>query len=159
MMNDQWRMNVTPEQIKAVKTIVKGGFYRDNNEGKIQMIQELINKLCELDGIPAASVVVGTTSGGFGSYNTQSRTITIQRPSIITAIHEYRHHWQFQEVRGGRVMGNMMTKEQKETDAVAFSASLFEASCPRMFQSSVSAGKVKFFRITESGVSMEVFGA
>lgn len=125
-------VKVKKEVVEMVKVMVKEGFYRVSDEDKMDRLRELNEKISTLYEIKIPDVKLGNIPN---SYNTQTLVINLESASIISYLHEYRHH--LQNALGVRYKN--MTIEQ---DARAWSLRVFSLACPKSFKKSVREGKV-----------------
>lgn len=125
-----------PEAIKRVRAIIKDGYYKKNERGQLNMLTQLLNEICDIYGVTPPNVSYGTQHfGAFGSYNPGTQTINLSNTSIVTALHELRHHFQHTEGFGREGYNS-------EQDAHGWSIGLFAKAVPKMFEKAVKGGKI-----------------
>ena len=123
------------ETVQAVAMMVGDGFYRLEEEAKAEKLVGLAETLAHIYGAPVPKFNVGTvTFGGFGSYDHPTETITCRNTSIVTFLHEFRHH--LQNTTEVRIVANT------EFDAQAWACSIFFRACPELYRKAVANGRI-----------------
>lgn len=130
-----WFRKVHVKTVMAVRELVKAGFYRADDQQKVEMLNRLADTLSQTYRLETPKVAhnpnLFTT---FGCYEPATGNITMRRVSLVTFLHEYRHHWQ--KANGRLLLPN------REYDAQAWATSVFRRACPRMFRKAVEEGRV-----------------
>lgn len=126
-------VKVKREAVLMVRALVKGGFYRLSEAEKRREIKYLSQSLSTLYGVKNPPILFGKQYSN--SYSLVSREIRLTNESIISFLHEYRHHLQ----KELNVKFKGLTIEQ---DARAWSMRVFSQAVPKMFLESVKKGKV-----------------
>lgn len=119
--------------VKAVKDIVEQGFYQQDSETQWEWLKALSARICDGYNIHPPKLVKSDSE----VYNSRQQTIGLPKThSIISLLHELRHHIQHQ--------ANKRYKDHNvEEDARAWSLRVFKLACPGSFKRSVFNGKVK----------------
>lgn len=127
-------VKVKREAIKVLREAIRGGYYRiDNPEDKYKALLDINKKICDIYGVSyPKKIVVGKRCN---SYYPGEKTIYVENYSIISFLHELRHH--MQNVKGLKYNG--LTIEQ---DSRAFSMRLYALAVPKMFLKAVKDNKV-----------------
>lgn len=127
-------VKVKREAVIVLREAIKGGYYKlTNPEEKYKALKDISNKICEIYGVSKPrKIIVGRRQN---CYSPTEKTIYVENYSLISFLHELRHH--FQTVKGLRYRG--LTIEQ---DSRAFSMRLFYLAVPKMFLKAVKEGKV-----------------
>lgn len=148
-------VNVNIEAIRTVKAMVKIlKFYKDEqgnpqpDSHKVELLNALNGALSQIYNIAPPVLHVD------GSYNRYEYSagvtphIHLDKPSIISFLHEYRHHLQ--------AVANKMFEgfTDKEEDARAWSLRCFSKASPGNFLNSVKAGRVLFVKWDEATQSV-----
>lgn len=129
------------DTVQAVKDMVRNGFYRLNNqEEQLSKLTELGDRLAEIYEIPAPS---GTEMFrhpyACGRYDTETNKIYVNKASVVTYLHEFRHH--MHNVKEGlAIIGS--GEPGDELDAQAWACSVFKKACPRMFAKAVVNNRI-----------------
>lgn len=131
-------VKVKREAVKVIREAIKGGYYRlPTPEEKYKALLEINNKVCDIYGVSyPKKIIVGKRRN---SYYPTEKTIYVENYSIISFLHELRHH--MQNVKGLRYEG--LTIEQ---DSRAFSMRLYALAVPKMFIKAVKGDKVLYIR-------------
>ena len=124
-------VKVKREAVKVIREAIKGGYYRAEDREK--ELRELCSAICDIYDVEyPKKIVVGKRCN---SYYPTERTIYVENYSIISFLHELRHH--MQHVKGLKYEG--LTIEQ---DSRAFSMRLYALAVPKMFLKAVKENKV-----------------
>lgn len=127
------------DTVQAVKDMVREGFYRKDEQAQYAELAMLAGKLA---GVYEISVPVGPNrflGMGYGSYNPETTEIKINKPSIVTFLHEFRHHMQA-VITDLTIIGD--GEPGSDLDAQAWACSVFKKACPRMFAKAVANGRI-----------------
>lgn len=141
--------HIKRDAIEAVQRTVGAGFYQMTSPRRMEHLTALAGDLSEVYCLPVPKVHLEPRllhSHGYYSWCSApgicapdetppsvEATIVVRKASIITFLHEYRHHMQVSGVRYGR---------PAEWDAQAWATSLFRLACPGRFRQAVTAGAV-----------------
>lgn len=137
--------NIETETISATKLLPKGGIWKAATplEQKIETMKTWLNTVSEIYGIEVpefrfdTSEIMYNQTGG-GHYEPHMNRITLfKKFSMVTLIHEFRHHMQHQ-------MDLELYKNDIEEDARGWSVSLFKTACPKSYANSVQKGILHF---------------
>ena len=131
-------VKVKREAVKLIREAVRGGYYRITSpEDRFKELQRISSEICRIYDVEEPKrIIVGERCN---SYYPQSRIIYIENYSLISYLHELRHH--MQNVKG--LQFNGLTIEQ---DSRAFSMRLFKLAVPKMFLKAVKEGKILHIR-------------
>lgn len=136
--------NVEQSVVQMVKDMVREGYYRLDNEGKGHKLNELALHLSQYYNVPTLFRLVISSQLGcqyIGAFN----IISIDKPSIISFLHEYRHHLQ-------NHMKGLDIKINLEYDAQAWACSIFYKACPDLFTKAVKEGRVMALGFVEGEI-------
>ena len=118
-----------------VKQEVRAGYFRLDDLEKVERLKALGEKLAEIYGVPALpKVVINPGIPQFGTYNIVTWKVTLRKPSIVSFLHEFRHHLQRQ--------GNIQVVRDKEHDAQAWACSVYYRGCPERYLKAAREGKI-----------------
>ena len=124
--------NFSKETIKAIKKMVKEGFYKKDDISKSKNIRDLNNELSSIYKIKEPEIIFGSKNFS-PCYDTINNTIYLTNLSIISFLHEFKHSIQFNK-----------KETNNEKLARGWSLSLFKQACPITFKKAVKEGKVFF---------------
>lgn len=129
------------DTIMATKALFAHHFYRLSDDEKHRRFEQWLADVSSIYGLPVPSFQLGSEAEAHGSgvYHIVSQQIVLPKYSIVSLMHEFRHH--MQHTLPVRLQP---TLEAIEDDARAWSLSLFYASKPRLFEKSVREGKIFF---------------
>lgn len=130
-------VKVKRKVVQATMAMVKNKqYYRKLTvEEQMECLRGLAKLFSVYYDVPEPMVELGL----FPCYLPMIQTILLDKPSIISFLHEYRHH--LQHTAGKRYKG--MTVEQ---DARAWSLRVFSAGFPKMLEKAVKENKVYFVK-------------
>lgn len=134
-------VKVKREAVAVVREAIKGGYYKlDTPTAKYKALKEISKKICEVyDVKEPTNIIVGKKPN---SYYPDTGEIYIENYSIISYLHELRHH--MQRVKGLKYRG--LTIEQ---DSRAFSMRIYYLAVPKMFVQAVKDNKVLHVKYDE----------
>lgn len=116
---------------------VENGYFRAENPEKLDQLIALARGLAEAYQAPAPEVIHRpdrVPPGAFACYNPGQQKIFLQNFSIVSFLHEFRHHLQH--------AGNVKIVKDKEHDAQAWACSVYFKAKPQMFKKAVAAGRI-----------------
>lgn len=88
-------IKVKPEAVRLVKEMVKAGFYRKSEAEKFDALKKLGEDICGVYRVDKVNVKTGgVVLGAFAMYQPASKTINLNNTSIVSFLHELRHHLQ-----------------------------------------------------------------
>lgn len=137
--------NIKKEAIEVTKLLPKGGIWKKDIplEQKISACEKWLEEISSIYGIEVpefrfdSSEVMYNQTGG-GCYEPWNNRITLfKKFSMVTLLHEFRHHMQHQMEFG-------LYRNDIEEDARAWSVSLFKAACPKSYQNAINKGILHF---------------
>jgi hypothetical protein len=126
--------NINLNTIKLVKTLKEEGYFKANEEIKRKMLNNLIFNLADIYKIKINGFYFTDNKIYNDSrYNQLNNTIYLNKASIVTALHEFKHALQHNK-----------HKLNNEDIARSWSLSLFYIAYPNIFKSSVKKGLILF---------------
>lgn len=139
--------NIKSQTIQEVKAIVNEGFYKKNDSEKMKELLALAGKLSNIYKAPWITDLLilrhPLTYFIFGRYDGSNRIIYIRKPSIVTFLHEYRHH--LQQCRRAKIVKTI------EYDAQAWACSVFYNACPNLFKEAVANNRIMGLKMLKNG--------
>lgn len=130
-------VSIKQDAIGIVRAMIRTNkFYRQEEEDKkmtLKALSVLLSRVYEIE--PPTTI----TFGGTNCYRPDS--IELENTSVISFLHEYRHHMQ-------RTLP-MFEGMSVEEDARAFSLALFSKASPKNFENSVKDGRILFVKWSE----------
>lgn len=126
------------DTLLVTKTLMNG-FYRLSGPAQFQRMEHWLSDVSSIYGIDTPTLALGTEEEAHGSgvYLVREQKIILPKCSIVSLMHEFRHHMQSSEAAPvGRSLNAI------EDDARAWSLSLFYAVKPKLFEKSVREGKI-----------------
>ena len=122
-----------PEVVTAVRVAIKSGlFKRDNSiDDKFKIIQELHSKLCLHYEIPQCNLILDINYLHCGHYSVETNEITINKPSLVTYLHEFCHYY-------------MIATKQLNNENIArgWSISLYFIATPKLCKNAIEKGLI-----------------
>lgn len=126
--------------IRATRDVAKARPWSQPRNVQRDMAQALVLVLAEDYGMSVPRVhFVSTPSLGAVPLATGGTEIYLDRFSLLTLLHEFRHCWQMQ--LGQR---HLRTRAEAERDAQAWSLAVFSKACPRRFSRMLRSGRILF---------------
>ena len=128
---------------RGVKEIVSKGYYDKDKQTKQRWLLELIKAICDHYDITYPTLNIISNSRNY--YQVRSETINLNKPSMVSMLHELRHHIQHK--------ANKQYKDHnEEEDARAWSLRVFKLACPGSFKRSVKAGNIQHIKWVDGEV-------
>lgn len=124
--------HIKSETLTAVRKCVRAGLWRLDEAEGFHLLRDLVNELSDIYGLPIPPV----QRDGHSHYNWHIQRIYLDKPSLVSFLHEYRHHMQVE--RG--------VHDGSEHDARGWSLSVFKLALPRSFEHAKERGILKFVR-------------
>lgn len=141
-------VKVNVEAVRTVRALVRIlKFYKDeqgnprSDEDKTILLLSLNDALSQIYAVPIPELFVDGSNCCYVA-GTPNNVIHLNKPSIISFLHEYRHHLQ-------NVANKMFTGLSVEEDARAWSMRCFSKASPGNFINSVKAGRILFLKWDE----------
>lgn len=125
-------VKVPKQAVNAVKNIVSNGFYKKDEKEQLNDLKTLTDEICKYYNINSPKIKLGDREAYYPDFQI---IILTKSSSIISLLHELRHHIQHQA--GKRYRGHDI-----EEDARAWSLRIFKLACPDSFMKSVKAGRI-----------------
>jgi hypothetical protein len=130
--------NLHKDAVLAVKSAVKAGLFTVSDVEKQAIIGILNRELSSVYSVVECSVVFKNdvaSSKGNGVYSSNTITL-INKFSVVTFLHEFRHHVQHQSLADDV----LRDREFLEVDARGWSLSLFRKACPKSYKNACDKG-------------------
>jgi len=128
------------DAIKRVRRLIKEQqFFKQSPEDKLKLLKELSNDLSiiyRVNDISDIIIIPGLLS--YGSYYSNNRIIQLNKPSLVTFLHEFKHHLNHEQQQN-----NSFDKE--EDTARGFSQSLYFLATPKLFMDAYNRGLIVRF--------------
>lgn len=124
--------DVSSDVLDAVKKYVKSGLWRTDEDVAFQLLRDLATELSNIYGVCIPKVEKRYST----HYDVGAKRIYLDKPSLVSFLHEFRHHWQYE--RGINV--------GEEDNARGWSLSVFKLALPRSFRHAKEKGIIKFVR-------------
>lgn len=138
--------------IEATAAFFESKPFRGTDVEKTEKFKQWLSDVSRIYSIPVPTLVIGSECGS-GLYNRLTQTIELPKHSVVSLLHEFRHHMQAQgltRVRLDQTLYERFTGESPvEHDARGWSLSLFYKVKPRLFEKSVRSGKIFFVEPTD----------
>jgi hypothetical protein len=131
------QLNEIPTKvISEIRATIQAGLFRTKDEKeKLQMLFALKNQLVQLYNIDQCEIQIVPHWPSVGSYSTDHKTIIIDKCSLVTFLHEFRHH--IQHCLNLNII-------DVEDDARGWSHSAYFLATPRLFETAVRKGILIF---------------
>jgi hypothetical protein len=127
--------NIKEDAILATREVIKMGLFKKEKSliERKSLIQHLHNKMCSIYDIPTTIIQYDETFEGTGRYDHLTNTIIINKPSLVTYLHELCHN-----IR--------ILKHQINTEEIArgWSISLYYLATPKLCTKAILEGKILF---------------
>ena len=125
----------TSKASQFVSWSIRAGYYQGT--AKLLNLRSAAARFSEIYGTetPAVELDPGQVpAGAFACYRPATRTIYLKNYSLVSFLHEYRHHLQHQ--------GQVRIVKDIEHDAQAWACSVFYNAAPGLFKKAVKAGRI-----------------
>ena len=122
--------DIHSEALRVVREIKERGLWRVGKEEGYRLLGEMFGELSRVYGISAPR---GPVEASHEHYLIPAERIGLPKVSLISALHEYRHHMQKYHHR---------RYEDIEVDARAWSISAFHLALPEDFDRAWRAGRI-----------------
>lgn len=127
--------------VKAVrKCVQEGGLWRLKNagdfDGALVVLKQLAKDLCEIYEIRMPRRIIYDEYEYYCFRGSERGTLAITEgvPSIVSFLHEFRHHWQYMKRK----------HEGNEADCRAYSLGLYRVAFPNTFRRIWSENRIHF---------------
>jgi len=121
--------HIHPKTLEAIRRAKSRGVWRSSREVGFNILRLMFAEISEVYNIPKPTLIVDT----YEYYNIPSETIGLPRVSLVSALHEFRHHMQ---------KYGMQHYRDIEVDARAWSISAFKLALPEDFERAWRAGRI-----------------
>lgn len=136
---------IHPKTLEAIRDVVRRGLWRVPEDEGFELLRELYRRLSEVYGLPTPKLRKAT----YEHYFVPTETIGLPKVSLVSALHEYRHHMQ----KYGK-----QHYSDPEIDARGWSISAFRLALPEAFERAWRGGRIWFMPpYPEGGAEEEVF--
>ena len=126
-------VKVCKKAVRVVRRVVSNGFYNKSKEEQIEGLGKITSEICDYYNIISPKIAVDK---GHEYYQPHNDLIGLPKStSIISLLHELRHHIQFQADK-------CYKGHNKEEDARAWSLRVFKLACPNSFKRSIKRGNI-----------------
>lgn len=115
--------NLHTQTLAIVKEYVNDGLWRVDKDEGFDMMDEMVNDIADVYDMPHPR---GPIESDHEWYRPATETIGLPKPSLVSCLHEFRHHMQY----NGKQHYN-----DKEDDARGWSVSVFKMALPSHFDS------------------------
>jgi hypothetical protein len=138
---------VERETVGLIKAVVKSGYFRLEPEQKMQILSEISQQLATTYRVPTPNLrltpslgtILDNSEGApLGAFTGDSNTIYLGTPSIVTFLHEFRHHIQYNQ-EGFELAEGI---PDREVDAQGWAVCVYRQACPRMFRTAVENNRI-----------------
>lgn len=134
-------VKVKRKATRAVKEVVSNGFFEQSLQTQIEWLERTAEVICNEYNIVCPEVSVADRN----FYKPSSSFIGVTKGSMISMLHELRHHIQHK--------ANKCYKgHNEEEDARAWSMRVFKLACPGSFRKSAKAGNIKHIKWVDGEV-------
>lgn len=117
--------------MKLRKLIKENQYYKQSTEKKMELLNNFHQHLCKIYNLQYQSIFLVEDHPFIGSYNVLNHKIEINKPSIITYLHEFYHF-----------KANIKRLKNSEELARGWSHSLFYRAAPKMYKQAKLTGKL-----------------
>lgn len=136
MKNKQYHLkfkNIKPEVITEIRSIIKRGLFKQDKTliEKENLIKELHLRLCLIYNLPLNDIIFINTPLCICNYNIINNNITLNKPSLISYLHEFKHYLDIKKT------GN--TTEEK---ARGWSISAYFIATPELCKKAIKKGLI-----------------
>ena len=136
---------IKKKAVRCVKTAVsKDKLWRaESDEQAFEIIKKMFTSLSGVYDIPVPRLIRHSSE----VYMRFNETVGLPHPSLVSALHEYRHHMQ---------KYGMQAKRDIEVDARGWSISMFKTALPKSFDKAWRAGRVWYMPPHPQGSQTEI---
>jgi len=126
-------------KVRKASSVVKEhvdnlGYYGGCEERKMESLNLMAEELAGIYGVPVPALALRGGLGAYGMYHIPSQTISLSNTSIVTFLHEFRHHLQHRS--------DVKTLSDAEKDAQGWACSVFYSAKPNLFEKAVRDGRI-----------------
>lgn len=163
-INDTFLKNAEIQTIELVKDLFKGkGKWNEINQYNLQRFFTFFKKLDEIWQIKtnicidfSPHAINNKNSNGGGSYHPGLNMLLLNFPSLMTALHEWKHRIQFAYPKYSVVNSpSIDINSIIEPDAIIWSHTIFEIALPILYKKNISKGK--FSQIPNNIFPLKIF--
>lgn len=131
---------------EATLTLIKGKHWRETNDSQQAAMETWLETVSKCYGIETPSVRmdsrVPSQNGGY--FPAPEQLILLPYFSVMTLLHEYRHHMQYCVEELVHRFAVDEDQSAAQLDAVEWSTSLFYSVAPRRFERMVNEGRIVY---------------
>ena len=121
--------DISSQTLEVVRYVKERGLWSVGEEEGFELLKEMFSKISAVYGFPTPGLI----KSGHEHYLTPLERIGLPRVSLVSALHEYRHHMQ---------KHHRKRYEDVEVDARAWSISTFHLALPEDFDSAWRKGLI-----------------
>lgn len=148
-MNKQYHLffkEIPEEVLQLVRTTIKSGLFKKDKsqEFKIELLNKLMADLNNYYQVENTTLILDPLFLGVGGYSYERKIIIINKPSLVTFLHEYYHHLQ-----------HCLNYPIDEESARGYSHSVYHQATPKLFANAVRKGLL-IFQSTIEGENQNV---
>lgn len=126
------REQIKPEVILEIRKLIKLGFFKKEIDEKKVMLQQFCNELCKLNNIGNIDIEYASEDFlGCGVYIPDFNKIILNKPSLVTFLHEFYHYYATQ-----------LSLINDEENAVGWSISAYYLATPILCTSAINKGLI-----------------
>lgn len=130
---------IKPGAVQIVrKLITQDHFFKQDQQTKLNLLNKLNKDLSNFYNIPIANLVLQPGCLGIGCYRGFDEVILINKPSLVTFLHEFKHHLNH------KTQQHNNNRQIEEDTARGFSHSLYYLASPNLFKNAVEKGLIIF---------------
>lgn len=138
--------NIDKRVVKEVRNIIKSKFFKQTESDKFKVLLDLNKNLCKIYKIKLIKVIIINNYPGIGAFQTAPKRIILNKPSLVTYLHEFYHYKAFS-----------LSLKNNEKLARGWSHSVFYKAAPRHFKQALDknillyqkSGKLKIKEVKE----------
>lgn len=136
--------NFHPRTISATSRLFRSGPWTGPPERQQDRFERWLRRCSRAYRVPPPDlrIVPPEECGGYGRYDAENCAILLPRFSVLTLFHEFRHHMQFCGVTSVPFPRNAREISRSESDARAWSQSLFYRVRPERYQRLRETGRI-----------------
>jgi len=123
-----------PQEVRiAVRTCIKNGLFKKDKtlDFKKALIYDLHNTICMIYNIPVIPINFDENFEGGGRYDDSNHSIIIDKPSLVTYLHEVYHY-----------LAHTKCLVNSEDLARGYSISLYFVATPNLCENAILSGKI-----------------
>lgn len=123
--------NIKEPTVLAVRNCIKQGLFRVDINTRKELLYSLHRSLCEVYNIQCITFIIQDDLGRPGFFNRNTKEIVINKPSLVTYLHEFCHYMRIHT-----------HKSNSEDIARGWSISLYYLATPKLCTKAIESGKI-----------------